>query len=783
MIKEILVKGAVQGVGYRPFIAYKAEELNISGFVKNIGAAVLILAIGPEDKLKALVSFIKTDSPAGSFILDVRMRDLDEIPDELSGYESSFSIIDSTDLDLSSDIPVFLPDIGICDDCKKEIFEGADRRKRYYLNSCAVCGPRISILNSLPYDRHNTTMGRFNTCSECDNEYKIGRRRFAQGLSCNNCGPVIRIFYNHENECLSAENGQAVETAVNILKKGGVIGLKGVAGFQLVCKPTRENAIRLRLLKHRENKPFAIMFFDEIVVSEYAFVSEKEKDLLRSSARPIVLLKKKYDFDDEVVKGSDYIGAFLPSAGIHCVLTKEVGPLIVTSANSSDEPIIIDDNEFMNMFFDMSQEKKASVDGLLYHDLEIKMPMDDSVAFVVSDTFGSTSQLIRRSRGYAPLPVLLDDSCKVLHKENVVLAFGGDLKSTFAMGHNDKILLSQQIGDLEDYGCQKNYKTLLGQYFDIFKQNPGIYVCDMHPLYNSARIAREEADKKGVKLVELQHHFAHTYSVMAENSLESAIGVSFDGTGFGTDGAIWGGEFLYCNGSSMKRMGHLSYANMVGGDSASKNALQTRKCYENMAIKAGHLDRNCAEKSGNDAILSAALNNKDLCYSSSSMGRLFDAVSSLLDIGDYNSYEGECAINLEKIASKFGDGKQESQYPDFKFDITISEKEIVSDQIKLFSDIHKCKATGMYDKTAMSYGFHMAIVDMIVRCCMMIREDNGENNVCLSGGVFNNRFILTRSIVALKEQNFEVFWNQKVPLGDGGISLGQAYYGLMYEKE
>ena len=783
MIKEILVKGAVQGVGYRPFIAYKAEELNISGFVKNIGAAVLILAIGPEEKLKALVSFIKTYSPAGSFILDVKMRDLDEIPDELKGHESSFRIIDSTDIDLSSDIPVFLPDIGICDDCKKEIFEGTDRRKRYYLNSCAVCGPRISILNSLPYDRHNTTIGRFKTCSKCDNEYKIGRRRFAQGLSCNDCGPKICLLYKHENVRLSAENGQATEIAENILKEGGVIGLKGVAGYQLVCKPTRENAIRLRALKHRENKPFAIMFYDESVVSEYAFVSEKEQDLLRSSARPIVLLKKKHDFDDEVVRGSDYIGAFLPSAGIHCVLTKEVGPLIVTSANSSDEPIIINDDEFMNTFFDLSDGEKTSVDGCLYHDLEINMPMDDSVAFVISDTFGSTSQFIRRSRGYAPLPVLLDDRCEKLHKNNVVLAFGGDLKSTFSIGHNDKILLSQQIGDLEDYGCQKNYKTLLQQYFDIFKQNPNIFVCDMHPLYNSVRIAREEAVKKGIKLVELQHHFAHTYSVMAENNLESAIGVSFDGTGYGADGAIWGGEFLYCNGLKMTRMGHLSYINMVGGDNASKNALQTRKCYENMAIKTGLLDSNCVGKSGNDAILSAALNNKELCFYSSSMGRLFDAVSSLLDLGDYNSYEGECAINLEKIASKFKERNLESHYPDLKFDITISEKGIIPDQTKLFSDMIKCQATGKYDIIAISYGFHMAIVDMIVRCCMIIREENGENNVCLSGGVFNNRIILTKSIVALTEQDFEVFWNQKVPLGDGGISLGQGYFGLMYEKE
>ena len=783
MIKEILVKGAVQGVGYRPFIAFKAEELHISGFVKNIGAAVLILAIGPEEKLEALITYVKTSSPAGSFILDVKVQDHDEIPDKYKEFESSFSIIDSTDIDLSSDIPVFLPDIGICDDCKNELLTQKGLRYRYYLNSCAVCGPRISILKSLPYDRLSTTMGRFKMCPSCENEYKIGRRRFAQGLSCNNCGPTIRLRYIKDGESLQAEGNSAVEMAVKILKEGGTIGLKGVAGYQLVCMPTKDNAIRLRALKHRENKPFAIMFFDEEQVSEYAFASEAEKELLRSSARPIVLLKKRYDFDDEVVKGSRYIGAFLPSAGIHCVLTKEVGPLIVTSANSSDEPIIIDDDEFIDAFYGISGDKKTSCDGCLYHDLEINMPMDDSVAFVITESFGNATQFIRRSRGYAPLPVLIGDDEIPSDKSKVVLAFGGDLKSTFAIGHNDKVLLSQQIGDLEDYGCQKNFKKLLKQYADIFRQEPTLYVCDLHPSYNSARIAKDQAIAAGTSIISLQHHFAHAYSVMAENSLRNAIGVSFDGTGYGTDGAIWGGEFLYCNGPKMERMGHLSYVTMVGGDSASKNALQTRKCYENMAIKQDLLDDMTDGEDKDHALLNAALGNKELCYDSSSMGRLFDAIASLVGIGDYNSYEGECAVNLEKSAWEFAESEAEGKYPNFEFDIKITEDEILADQTKLFSDILNCQKTSEYDTSAISYGFHMAIVQMIVRICGLIRDKNGEENVCLSGGVFNNRLILTQSIKKLSDNGFKVFWNKQVPLGDGGISLGQAYYGLMYEKE
>ncbi len=781
MIKEILIKGAVQGVGYRPFIAFKAEELNISGFVKNIGAAVSILAIGPKEKLQALISYIKNESPAGSFILDVKVKDLNILPEEFKEYESSFSIIDSTDLDLSSDIPVFLPDIGICDYCKKELLETKGRRYRYYLNSCAVCGPRISILNALPYDRHNTTMGSFKTCKDCDEEYRIGRRRYAQGLSCKNCGPSIYFLYIKGGESTREIGDQAVETAIKILNEDGIIGLKGVAGYQLVCKPTKDNAIRLRSIKRRENKPFAIMFFDENMVKDYAIMSDAEKELLKSDARPIVLLKKKYDFDDEVVKGSRYIGAFFPSAGIHLVLTKELGPLIVTSANASDEPIITEYDKFKALFFDASDNKERACDGLLYHDLKINMPMDDSVAFVISDSFGDKTQFIRRSRGYAPLPVLIDNK-KPFQNDIVVLAFGGDLKSTFAIGHNDKVLLSQQLGDLEDYGCQVNYNKLLDQYADLFKQIPNVYVCDLHPFYNSAKIARERSEDKNCKLLKLQHHFAHIYSVMAENSLESAIGMAFDGTGYGYDGSIWGGEFLYCNAAKMERMGHLSYVSMVGGDNASKNALQTRKCYEHMALSQGLTDKTPSISEKSDAILIAALNNKELCYNSSSMGRLFDAVASLLGGFDLNSYEGECAINLEKLAWEFVD-KNGARYPDLKFDIKISEDGFIADQLRLFYDVLDCTKTENFDASSIAYGFHMAIIDMIVRVSLLIRDKTHEDKVCLSGGVYNNRLILSGAVKALLNESFKVYWNQKVPLGDGGISLGQAYYGLMYEKE
>ena len=784
MIKEITVKGAVQGVGYRPFIAYMAKELNIAGFVKNMGALVQILAIGEDSDLEAFISCINSKGPDGAFILSVTQKELSDIPTEYQKFTTDFSIIESSNIDLSSDIPVFLPDIGICDDCQRELFDKSDRRYRYPLISCAVCGPRMSILNSLPYDRDTTTMEHFEMCPSCQAEYADGRRRYAQTISCHECGPQMVLDYlSEDGGVVTKDKDEAVTYAVNIIKNGGILGLKGVSGYQLISKPDRESARRLRAIKGRESKAFAIMFFDVDMIREYAYVSPKEEELLKSSGRPIVLLKNKAEFDEEVVKGSRYIGAFLPSAGIHSILTKELGPLIVTSANKSDEPIIIDDKDFVSCFFDTKSDKDERTDGVLFHKRVINMPMDDSVMFVVSNKYGEFSQFIRRSRGYVPLPILTENKILAEHNGKAVLAFGGDLKSTFAFGHNDKILPSQYVGDLEDYGCVQNYKSLIRQYSDIFKQEPSLYVSDLHPLYASSKIASEMADIDRIKLVSLQHHFAHTYSVMAENGLDSAIGVSFDGTGYGTDGAIWGGEFTYINRADAKRAGHLSYVTLTGGDNASKDAQLISKCYIHKASEQGLLTNDIKDVSSSNKLLNAALDNKVQTFDCSSIGRLFDAVSAILGICSFNSYEGECAIRLENAAWEFAEGKPMGQYPEFSFDITITDEGFIADQIKLFSDIYKCHKTGEYKTAAIAYGFHMSVISLITSGTRLAKEKYEDNKVCLSGGVFNNRLILSKVTEALMDMGFEVFWNKDVPLGDGGISIGQVYYGLMLEKE
>ena len=792
MTKRIVVKGAVQGIGYRPFISEKATEYGLSGYVKNCGASVEILVSGAESSVDSFIAMLSKEVPAGGFVLSVGAYEVDSTFDS-----KEFEIIESSDLDLSAELPVFLPDIGICDDCISEMLDPSNRRYRYPLISCAVCGPRMSILNRLPYDRNTTTMEDFVMCPSCQKDYGIGRRRYAQTISCHDCGPQMILCiptmstdaHDLANESSYEEikaGEQSVRKAIELLREDKIIGLKGISGYQLVCKPDAETATRLRKVKGRENKPFAIMFSTVEEVCKYAEVSPLEKELLKSSARPIVLVKTKNEFvlPEEVLKGSRYIGAFLPSAGIHRLLTDELGPLIVTSANKSDEPMIIDDDIFVSTFMLCPD----NVDAVLYHKRRINMAQDDSVMFVIDVDGKEYAQFVRKARGFAPLPILIDNP-QTCETNKGILAFGGDLKSSFAFGKGDRIIPSQYIGDLEDYETNKSYGKLLKEYQRIFEFRPDVIISDLHPLYMSTKIAKELVKKEELKHIGLQHHFAHIYSVMAENSLKSAIGVAFDGTGYGPDEKIWGGEFVYCNEDQSQRSGHLSYVKLAGGDEAPKNAGNVALCYIHECQKRGLIN---STKEVNQ-LLTAALDNNINTFETSSMGRLFDAVSALLGICEYNSYEGECAIMLEKAALEF-EAFGEKDYPYFEFP-NLPETDIIFDQIALFADLYNCYKEDRYTVGALAYGFHMGIVDMIVKgCCNMKQQITTncsdqdfnrrvENKICLSGGVFNNRLLLKRAAKALLEEGFEVYWNQKVPLGDGGISTGQAYYGLLNEEK
>ncbi len=795
MIEKITVKGAVQGVGYRPFILKKATEYQLRGFVQNIGAAVDILVIGEKDNIFHFINLIKCEYPSGAFIFDVENTELNS--DEYLSYLNSlnidpgrylndgdqavilkndqnvsqnrFDIIPSSEIDLSKEISVFLPDIGICDDCLSEMLDLGDRRFNYPLISCATCGPRISILDKLPYDRDNTSMIDFKMCPKCFSEYKNGRRRHAQTISCFDCGPQIMIkFLNSEEQ----KEDNPVLAASLLLEDDIIIGLKGMSGYQLICKPSNEAAGKLRDIKGREKKPFAIMFSDINSIKEYCYCNKMEEELLKSFSRPIVLLNTRKSFPYDVCKDSRYIGAFLPSTGIHRLLCDSNGPLIVTSANKSDEPIIIDDQAFLDTFSGLD------VSAVLYHKRRINIPQDDSVAYVVNLSEGKNLSIIsRRSRGYVPLPLFIRN-CS--NRKSRVLSFGADLKSTFSFAHNDRIVTSAYLGDLKDIRVYDNLKMMIAHFRDIYKFTPDLLVCDMHPMYESVKMAEDYSKKQNLPVFRVQHHHAHILSVMAENSLKSCIGVALDGTGYGPDGNVWGGEFLYCCGTEFERKGHLNYVTLCGGDNASKKAYVVKECYDyalGSEYQISHL-------------LKGALDNNVNTFKTSSMGRLFDAVSALLQIQTENSFEGECAIALEKAAWCYADDNKESIENDTffkaKLEIIVSsdcngENELLLDQLGFFDALKKAFESGEYSKEELAFSFHIAIVEAICDVCRILRLDTSENKVCLSGGVFGNRLLLSRTYEALRKMSFDVFVNESVPANDAGISVGQAYYCLLKE--
>lgn len=805
MIVKITVKGAVQGVGYRPFILNKATEYNLKGFVQNIGAAVDILVIGDGDTISSFTDMLKCEYPAGAFIFDVETKyftkeelldylfalnlssDYLHLGNEDDSDKCKFSIIESSEVDLSREIPVFLPDIGICDDCLKELLDEEDRRFRYPLISCASCGPRISILDKLPYDRDNTAMTDFKMCPKCHKEYGYGRRRHAQTISCYECGPQIRLD-DKNSESLGASSTkafdiayasskafeEAFEEAVGLLQEDKIVGLKGMSGFQLICRPTEKAARRLREIKWREKKPFAIMFSDTNSISEFCYLNDQEKTALESYSRPIVLLNKKKDFPYEVCKDSRYIGAFLPSVGIHRLLCDTLGPLIVTSANRSDEPIISEDSVFYDTFL-----KDNLVEAVLTHDRRINIPQDDSVVFVTKiaeDNY--ITSLNRRSRGYVPLPLFVKN---VRNTKDRILSFGGDLKSTFSLAYKDRVIISQYLGDLSDMRVNENLRNMIGRFSCMFEFKPSAVVCDMHPKYESVRAALEYSKTHNLPLFQVQHHHAHILSVMAEKSLKSCIGISFDGTGYGTDGNIWGGEILYCRGNEFERAGHLSYVKLCGGDNASKKASLVKECYE-YALYDDVMDIS--------PLVKAALSNNINVFNTSSMGRLFDAVSALLQIQSENQFEGECAIALEKAAWEYYEACSDSNInhcASIKFEVKTEKSSdgrevLILDQLSLFEKIKKASESGDFSNKELAFSFHIAIVEAICETCRIISDRTGERKVCLSGGVFGNRLLLSKVVSSLLHEGFEVYVNEFVPAGDAGISLGQAYYLLLMEE-
>lgn len=733
---EITVKGVVQGVGFRPFIYRLAKEMGLSGTVRNSGGIVRIrLADTDEERAAEFVSRIKSYKPKEAIIDSVEIK-----PVEQQEGTAGFFIITSDEIK-ENELPDIPPDIGVCPKCLSEMKDLSNRRYAYPYISCAVCGPRYSIISKLPYDRSNTTMSGYDMCDDCSYDYgdeknPYARRHFAQTISCHNCGPQA-ILKTEKNE--EFNGSPAISKACEILKYGGILAIKGLGGYQFACLPDDTYAVlKLRDIKGRKKKPFAMLFPTIASIKEVAAVSKEEEKLLRSQARPVVLLDAH--MKDKALKfvcgDSVSIGAMLPQTALHEMLSSILGPLVLTSGNISGEPMPCRDDAFFSHEFE-------GIEGVLYYKRDILVSLDDSVTRV----FKGKEQVLRYARGYVPGKLPLDRSLK-----KPLLAFGGDLKAAFALAKGRGMILSQYMGDLYSYACQENYKASMKREMELYGFRPEAVACDKHPGYMSSRLAKEFAEKNHLPLIGIFHHHAHVASVMAEHGLTHTIGVAMDGTGYGKDGKIWGGEIFYISGSNAERRAHIEYFRLIGGDEAAKDAGKDLKCL--MHATGFGID---------DQIIAAAIDEHINTFETSSAGRLFDMTAAALGLRDYNTYEAECAISLENAAlAALRQGMTTYAIP------------VTGDPHELIYYIVKAKQKGI-DVRELALGFHRSVATWIIKSCEAVRDDKSDNNVCLSGGCFANRILSDMCQEGLSAKGFHVYFNEKIPGNDQGIAVGQSY--------
>ena len=798
MRAQITVLGVVQGVGFRPFVAECARTLSLRGSVCNSGGVVRIEAYGTKEAMEELVHRLRSCAPPAARV----DRVIVEKEREAGAEPEDFLIVES-EAENGADLPLIPPDLPICADCLAELGNPENRRFRYPFISCTACGPRYSILEAIPYDREHISMREYAMCPECGREYRQpgGRRQHAQTISCRDCGPQLILSGREDSSSGSAgmasglTSDAALSEAVRILKEGGILAVKGIGGYQFACRPDREETVcRLRLLKGREKKPFAVMFpsLDGAQgIRAFCRVSRQEEALLVSAARPIVLLERSGQdaFCPSLCAESRYLGAFLPYTGLHQLLTEEAGPLVMTSANATEDPIFTKEEELAELW----ERFPHALDGAAWNTRRIVTPLDDSLMRI---TAGHV-QMLRRSRGFVPSPVYLHErecgpvfSAKKERKE--VLAFGGDLKSAFCLAAGERAYLSQYLGDMENFRVYQNFRRELERMKALFGVRPQKLVCDLHPGYQTTRMAEETAARRGLPLLQVQHHHAHAASVMAEHGLERCIAVVFDGTGYGTDGHIWGGEFLVCEGASFQRCGHLEEIPLTGGDASSKDASLTAACHLAFLSEGKDVSfsRTVAPKV---ELVRKALKFGINVQQSSSMGRLFDAVSALLGIRDFNSYEGECAIALENAAWKERkrreerpeNGARERELPlELPFPIREEGEMLIADRRTLLEvllrELSEEGECGIKPERAqeLALAFHEALARMVLAMCRRLRERTGIRQIALSGGVFANVLLQERCRALLEADGFSVYVNEQVPGNDGGICLGQAWIVL-----
>jgi hydrogenase maturation protein HypF len=749
--KRITVRGVVQGVGFRPYAYNLAQRLLLSGFILNTSAGLLIEVEGDDTAVDEFVHTLRRRPPSLSQIADLVVADLNPCGDqafairESIGVEGEFALVPS--------------DVGTCADCWHDFSDPTNRRYGYAFTNCTNCGPRYSIIQDIPYDRRSTTMSNFQMCALCRAEYNdpTNRRFHAEPNACPACGPQLALCRAGDS---SAHNTASMAVVRNLLQQGNILAVKGLGGFLLACDAENDSAVRqLRERKRKSDKPFALMARDVSQIQRFCLVSDADHIALTSARRPIVVMPRipESTITSTVAPGNNTLGVMLPYTPLHYLLFSdspdqpaEFAALVMTSGNLSEEPIVTSNEEALDRLRDVA-------DWFLLHNRDIYMRVDDSV----TRTFGGQERVLRRSRGYVPQAIDLKQSV------GQILACGAELKNTFCLTKDHYAILSQHIGDLENYETLEFFRETLHNLKKLYRVAPEAVAYDLHPRYMSSRFALELPIEYKIGV---QHHHAHVASCMAENQLDGkVIGVAFDGTGYGTDGKVWGGDFLVADYAGFVRRAHLRYVPLPGGDAAVRQPWRMalsylRDCFgpESLPQRLPFL-RNIPQQqiAVVDAMMARGINAVD----TSSCGRLFDAVASLTGIQQEVTFEGQAAIALEMAAAagvpehypfEFNDGEPA------QIDVRLMIRNIVE-------DVLRARPAG-----EIAARFHNTVAEVILDVSVLIRKSDGLNRVCLSGGTFQNHYLLERAINGLKENGFEVFIHAAVPPNDGGISLGQA---------
>lgn len=739
---QIAVKGFVQGVGFRPFVARLAWQLQQKGWIANTADGVSIAIEGEPEQQRQFLDCLNTELPPFAEIKSLSVTPLPRayFPD----FQIKASLADGKE-------SVFvLPDMATCPDCIGEIFDPASRYYHYAFTSCCRCGPRYSIMTAQPYDRARTTMAVFTVCPECERDYRsMENRRFhAQTIACPCCGPQLQLLADSGH--LLAQKNDALAAALRYLRDGKIVAVKGIGGFQLLADAGNRHAVeRLRQRKQRPQKPFALMVPDLASAQRLCLIGALEQAALTSPASPIVLLKRldagSPDAPGNVIApGNRLLGIMLPYSPLHHLLLRGFGsPLVATSGNRQNEPICIDEGQALTRLAGIA-------DFFLTHNRPILRPLDDSIVRLINGKI----TVLRRARGYTPLPVDLKEAMPD------TLAVGGQLKNTIAMSHDRQAIISQHLGDLDSEASQQQFQTTLTDLQQFYRIAPARLMCDQHSGYSSSQFA----DRQGIAKQPVQHHYAHALSCMAEHELEPpALGICWDGAGLGTDNTLWGGEFLLIHHQGFERFSHFRPFPLPGGHKAIQEPRRAALGLLFEIFSNGVFERESLPFSAQEIqLLRPALNKRINCPRTSSAGRLFDAVASVLGLCQRNGYEGQAALALENCAASV---LSDRHYP-FRLNqglpIVIDWQSTIEHLLK---DIEDCTPELIAAK------FHNTLTEIM----LAIAERAGQNKIVLSGGCFQNAYLVEKAFAKLNKAGFNVYCHEKIPPNDGGLALGQLY--------